>query len=146
MSASHWSKMGLPTPTKEPKPMKLIDHMKSMEAEYREFLSKMIRAKTEQFNKTIEVAKNVRPIRRAAQKHDLRYFWGDQLWCQDVSIMSWDEFVDDEAFKFADDPMNEVNAKQPEDDECAEWLNTVFDSVYRSLADELKLPLDVLES
>lgn len=108
-----------------------VKDIKAREPEYREFLRKMIRAKTAQFVKSAKLGEVITPKWRGASKHDVTYFWRDELWCQDTTLLAWEEFAGGEV--------------DFDNDETQDYLNAIFDEEFRGLAKELELDVSVLE-
>lgn len=113
-----------------------LDDVKKREVEYRAFLRNLIRDRTARFVKSSDAGKNSKPLRRGAVKHDLNYFWEDELWCGDVTIMAWEEFSGEEL------PENSTITGT---DKLYDCLNSIFDEEFRGLAKELKLDVKVLD-
>ena len=121
--------------------MTFFETLKAREAEYREFLARLIRTKDEEFRKAEQrpLMKKTKPIRHAKgmDEHNREWLWRDEIWCQDITLLAAEEFlgesISQKEYEVASWPgVGGVS--------LAEWLDITWDSVWDSLAKELDLP------
>ena len=119
--------------------MTFFDKLKARESEYKEFLAKMIRVKDAEFtrlaNSEVSRLNKQRHRKTRSGLHDREWFWNEEIWCQDITIMAGEEFLGE---KF---PNHGDNLVPPDEDENIQiWLNERWDEVWSSLKKELGLP------
>ena len=87
--------------------MTFFDKLKARESEYKEFLAKMIRVKDAEFtrlaNSEVSRLNKQRHRKTRSGLHDREWFWNEEIWCQDITIMAGEEFLG-EKFPYHQDP------------------------------------------
>ena len=113
----------------------LVVEITKRQAEYKKFLRKMIRATDARYRKTEKesLARANRPVRhpkgQTFQANDREFLWNDAVWCGDITLAAWDEFVGG---------ITELTTSDCEHSQ--ELLNDIWNAVWAELKKELDLP------
>lgn len=114
------------------------EKVRAHEAEYLEWLPAWIKKKDEWYRASAKLTGKVEPIRKAGGKNDKKHatylwFWGDGIWCGDLHVLAFEEFMG----RLFDKEKDEGGLGFDFMDELAEFLEKSFNQTLKRVLPEI---------